>query len=179
MQELGRIIFNGTNREMLKKIRQNTCKDTSVFKNVRDAAGAPQVVFEHIMGSVRVPNKIGAADVDVYSTGRVGADELAAIMYGSQYKITRNDLIIENFLFVVDIVKEQIKRSHALLQSTFNRLPFGSRHDAGHEIKGPRFLYALLVAINRKRYALIDQGEVSKMTSRIVICDAHLAQLFE
>ena len=62
--------------------------------------------------------------------------------------MARNDAILEDFLLVIDIVKEAIEGVDALLQALFQPDPLVAGNDAGNHIEGKNPLGTLVIAVN-------------------------------
>ena len=70
-----------------------------------------------------------------------------------------DNLVLEDFLFVVDIVDETIQRAHALLEAALGLFPFARGYHPRNQIEGPLAVYVFAVAVNGERDAHGFDGE--------------------
>jgi hypothetical protein len=64
----------------------------------------------------------------------------------------------EEFLFVIDVVEEQIQRRHPLHYATFDVLPFIRTQDARDRVERQDAVDRIAIRINRKGDAQIVEG---------------------
>ena len=92
-----------------------------------------------------------------HAAGRLQAEALLEIARCREDQIGGHDAVFDDSLFVVDVVDETIQREDPLPQSTLDHLEFGPIDDAGHDVEGPDFFRARLVAIHGERDPHVEQ----------------------
>ena len=75
----------------------------------------------------------------------------------------RDDAVLDDFLFVINVVQEQVQRRDALGQAAFQKFPFRGGDDARQQVERENFLRALGVAIDVERDALPQERRVHRL----------------
>ena len=108
----------------------------AVFDDVGDAGGGAGVVFEDAEGAGFVADDVGAADMDVGVERHIEADHRLAVAGVFQHQFGGDDLVGEDFAFVVDVAQEHVERADTLDDAGFDLGPLGRGDDAGDEVEG-------------------------------------------
>ena len=161
-EQILRVVIDWAHADRAEKIGERALHRHAVLQQVRDAGGAAAVVLEHVVGPLVVANEIAAADVDVDAAGRIEAHHLGPEMLRRLHVLARDLALLDDPLLVVDVLKEEIEREHALLQPGLDLHPFRVRNDARHQVERENALGALLVAVDGEGDALAQEGGVHR-----------------
>src|SRR5262249_29390423 len=103
------VMVNRENFGGLKGIRKSASHDQAVLKDVRDAAGSANIVFQDAELAVfRVADQVDSTDMRVNSARHFDADHFAAKMGAGIDKRARNLPIVEYALLAVDILQKEV-----------------------------------------------------------------------
>src|SRR4029079_16388800 len=97
-------------------------------------------------------------------------------MLGAKNHLRRDDSVLNDLLFVVDILEEEIQRGNALHQSPLNVLPLFGRYDPWDWIKRENSLGALIIRINGESDPALQEslrGELIRALDFAVLEFAH------
>ena len=91
-----------------------TCKHTSksalhglaILKHIAHAAWHTQIVFQHVIFTIRATNEVTAADMNVDICRDIHAAKLWPVMFRLLDVEARNHLVFENLLVVIDVMQE-------------------------------------------------------------------------
>jgi hypothetical protein len=131
--------------------------DDAVFEDVRNARRTPQVVFEHVDLTVAVPHQIRPGDVAPAALGRVQPDALGPEAGGRRDDLSGDDAVLDDLLFVVDVIDKEVERGDPLAQPALDDLPLRSGHDARQQIEREDALGAGAVAVDVEGDAHVEQ----------------------
>src|SRR2546428_7858265 len=106
-------------------------------------------------------NEIRAGNVAPRALGRFQSDASFAKALRREDQLRRNYAVLQNLLFVIDVVDEQIQRVNALAQTAIDLSPFIGRNDPGNDVEWKDLLSAGLVAVDIKGHARPKQGLLS------------------
>ena len=123
----------------------------AVFQHIAHAAGYAQVVFEHVVLAVafgvRRTHDVDAGNVGVNLVRHIHTHHLGAELGVALNLVTRHDAGFQNFLVVVDVVDEAVKRIDTLHQPLFHAGPLVGRNDARNQVKRDQALGAGAVLV--------------------------------
>src|SRR5579864_7559914 len=122
----------------------------TVLDDVGDPRRGSSIVLEHEKLSASVANNVDATDVDICSMRRIISFHLGSEISVSNYKLSWNDTVFQNFLFVIDVPQKEIERLHTLLDAPLQPFPVRGRDNAGDHIEGQDAVDGGPVAINCK-----------------------------
>ena len=149
-----------------------------VFQNVGNAAWRPRVIFQHqILTGPRITHQIDAGDVNVNVPGNLQPHHLPPEVLTRINQVPRDDLVFQNPLRAVNVLQVQIQRGNALRQSSFDRVPFRTRDDAGHQIERKQPLRPPAVAVHREGDSLHQIREIRQLTPFLEDLERHIGQL--
>ena len=136
-----------------EQLREQPHHHLAVLEHVRNARGRAQVVLEHVVAAVVVPDQVDAGDVRIHLVGQVQPDHRDLVGVVGEHLLGRDHAGLEDLLLVVDVVQEPVERRHALLQALREHFPFGVGNDARDRVERDQPLGAGLVAIDRESNA--------------------------
>ncbi len=122
----------------------------AVLEHVRDARRHAQVVLEHEVFALARTHHVDPGDVRVDSARNIHALHLAPILRVAEHALFGDHAGLENGMLVIDVMQEQVERTHALLEPSLERAPLASRNDAGHDVEGDKSLGAAVLAVYGK-----------------------------
>ena len=91
------------------------------------------------------------------AAGRIDAVALRAVEGGRLDDLLGDDLVLQDFLVVVNVVDELVEGVDALLESALNPFPLLGADDAGNQVEGENALSAGGIAIDVKGDAHLQQ----------------------
>ena len=89
---------------------------------------------------------------------------------------SRDDLLLEDALLVVNVVQEKVQRADALGQAALQEVPFVRRDDARDQVERENLLRALAVAVDGERDALREERLIGEHPFAPELVVAHLAE---
>src|SRR5205814_7612563 len=102
---------------------------------VRHARRTAEVVLENVDLPVLVSDEIGPGNMAPDAERRLETDALPAETPGRLKDFGRHHAVLDDFLFVVDVVDEQIERTDALLQAALDHHPVRCRYNPRQQIE--------------------------------------------
>lgn len=166
--ELVGVIVDRVDVGGLVEIGERTLEGGAVFQHVGGAGRTAKVVFKDEVAAVATADEVGAADVDVDVFGDVASHELATEMLGAVDVVRGDDAVLEDFLFVVEIVEEEVEGGDALDEAFFDNRPFIGGNDAGHEVEGEDAFGAFVVVVDGEGDAAAHEREVDSGLTAMV-----------
>ena len=82
----------------------------------------------------------------------------------------------DNFCVVVDVLEEEVQRGDALGETALDGFPFGGGDDAWQEVVRPDTLSSLVIPIDCKGNALIQEGRICRLLPLVECLGRHLQQ---
>ena len=126
-----------------KQIGQDTFGGQAVREHVAHARRTPQVVFQHVELPVFVTDHVGARNVDVHSAVGHKISHTGGVVLGGEDELFGNYPVLQDFLFVIDVLQKQIKRVVTLGESALNGFPLRGLNDAWKQVERKDAFYAL------------------------------------
>ena len=179
LEELVGVVFHGAHAASLEDFREGALQRAAVLEHVADAGRAARVILEYKILTLVVADDVGAADVDVDVARHLDVHELPAEMLRRHHVMGGDGAVLDDVLFVIDVVEEEVERRDALDQAGFEVLPFTGGDDAWHEVERENALRALRVAIDVERHALAQEGQVDRGALRLEVLRAHFAKMLD
>ena len=128
--------------------------DAAIFQHITDPAGAPAVVFQHQVISLVIADQIGPANMNVNVLGHVEVHKLPPEMFARKNIKRRNNAVLQDFLFVINVVQEQVQRGDALDQAALDHFPFTCGMIRGSKSNGKNLFRPGRIPIHVERDAL-------------------------
>ena len=148
-QQIG-VVFDRLDRLRGEQLRKQTHHHLAVFEHVRDTRRHAKVVFEHVVFALACAHDVDTRDVGVDATGHIHALHLAPILRVPENAVLRQDSCLQDGVIVIDVVQEQVQRTHALLEALLQRAPLRRRNDARNDVERDEALGAAILTVNRK-----------------------------
>ncbi len=102
-----RIMLDGAHSVAVEELREGALHDAAVGEHVAHAGGDAKVVFEDDEFAGVEAKQIGADDGDVDVAGNLEAAHLAAIVLAAVDQLARDDVVVEDLGFGVDVAQER------------------------------------------------------------------------
>ena len=99
-------MVDGPDTVILKHGRENALENLTIGQHVGDAAGDAEIVFEYGEAAIGKVNQIGAANIDVNIARDAEAAHFAPEVATTIDEVARNDAVVEDFSFAVDVFQE-------------------------------------------------------------------------
>jgi hypothetical protein len=143
--------------EDVDDIWKGALHDAPVLDDVGDAGGRAAVVFQHQEAAGVVAHDVGAADMDVGAAGHVEADHLRPVVGIAEHECARYHAVLQDALFVVDVVEEEVECGDALDNAGFDLLPLRRRQHARDDVERQDAVDSVLLGIDGEGDAQIEQ----------------------
>ena len=153
-QQLARIILHGADPDLLEHLGERPLHRAPVFQHIAHPAGAAPVVLQHEIIAVLVPDQIRAAHMDVNILGHVEVHKLAPEMLPRKDVMGRDHPVLQDPLFVIDVVQKKIQGGDALGQAALEIIPLLRGNDPRQQIKREDFLRPRRIPIHVEGDAL-------------------------
>ena len=140
-----------------EEVAQAGLQRAPVGQHVGDARRHPQVVLQHHEAVVGAYD-IGAAERHVDAVGHLEAPHLDPVLRAAPHQVHRHDPVLENPPRPVDIGEEAVERFQALAQAALDQVPVGGVHEPGQEVDGDDPLLRPVLAVDRERDPLVQEG---------------------
>ncbi len=82
-------------------------------------------------------------------------------------QFARNDAIVENLGFGIDVAQEEIERGDALGEAALDPVPFLRGDEARQQVVGKDFLGAFVAAVHGERDALGEKRQVGRLLAAL------------
>jgi hypothetical protein len=149
-----RIVRDGRHLVLDEQLGKEPHHHLAVFEHVGHAGGHAQIIFEHIKSAVAsVTHDVDARNMRIDAQRQIDALHLRPVLRVRVDLLRRNHAGAHDIALVIDVVKEEIERLHALAQPSLEQGPFVCRNDARYEVEGNEPLGAGEVTIHRERDA--------------------------
>ncbi len=133
---------------------------------VGGAGGHPQVVLQNVPAIVLGLDQVDAGNVAVDSLGRHYAITGRQKAFGGVDEFLRNDAVLQNLLFPVDVPQEAVQGIHPLPQALFEIGKFLVANDPGDGVKGEQLLLEFAVFVDAEFHAVAGQQLIDRFTVR-------------
>ena len=165
-EQLRRVFIDRQNRVVLEQFRKHALHHVAVFQHVRHAGRHAQVVLEHVHHAVAAAHQIAAAHVRPHAEARRNAHALGTEVRRVGEEFGGENAVLDDALFVIDVVDEHVQRLYALAQAQFDVLPFLARDNAWDEIERPRAIDGtVLGGVHRERDAHFLDRAVQRLNA--------------
>ena len=153
VQQQRGIVLHRQNRLGGEQLGKQPHHHFAVLEHVRNAGGRAQVVLQHVIAAIVMPDQVDAGDMRVDAVGQLQPDHRDLIGVVGEHMIGWDHAGLEDRLVVIDVVQETVQRADALGETFGEHLPFGARNDARDRVERDQPLGAGLIAIHRERNA--------------------------
>src|SRR5882724_8231837 len=156
------------------EVRENTFGDLPVLQHITYPAGSAQIIFEDVKSAVVIAYQVDACNMNVDIVGHGQAMDLPQEMRAAIDHLGRDDPILQDELFVVNILEEEVQGLQPLADTLLDIFPFGSGDDPGNDVEGEDLFYAFAAAVNGERNALAHKKLFCQLLFSVQLIDAHL-----
>ena len=154
VQQILRVRIDRTHSQGFKNSGKCPLQRIAIFQQIRSTGRAAAIVLEHVINPVAPTDQIASANVNVSIRRHIDSPELRAVVLRLLDVETRNHLILQDLLIVINIVQKQIQGDDALRESSLQVFPLARRHHPRDRIKRENPLGPLVVVIHVERDAL-------------------------
>ena len=118
----------------------------------------PEVVLQNEILAFRYTHHVDAGDMRVDAAGHLHALHFAPILRVAEHPFRGHYARLQDALFVIDIVQEEVERIDALLQTLLEQPPFRRVNDARDDVEGNQAFGAGIFPVNREGDADAMEG---------------------
>ena len=153
-----RIVRYPLNLHLRKQLRKNLQHRFAIFQHVAEARRCAGIVIQHEELIITGPHDIGADNVGIDIAGRGHADHIGQIGLIIGDQLPRHLAGPQDFLPMVNVMKERVQRTHPLLDTARKLAPFAGRQNARDNIERNEALFGLFASVHVER----DAGAAKK-----------------
>ncbi len=165
-QEL-RIVLDGTHAVAVEELREGALHDAAVGEHVAHAGRHAQIVFEHDELAGVQAQQVGADDGDVDVAGNLQAAHLAAVVLAAVDQFARNNLVVEDLGFGVDVAQKEIESGDALGEAALDAIPLLRGDEARQQVVGKDPLGSFFPAVDGEGDALGEEGQLGRLLASL------------
>src|SRR6266478_1336390 len=156
-QQTAGIFVHWADSRSLENLGKGSFHYAPIFQDVGNSGRTSEVIFQDVKLPVPVADQVGPGNVTPDPLGGIEPHACFSERAGRTNQIFRNDFISDDFLFVIDVVDKKIESVNALLEASFDPVPFGRFDDAWNNVKRKDFFRGRAIAVNVKGDAALQQ----------------------
>jgi len=138
---------------IVKKFRENPFSHLSILNHVRDASRNTKIVLKHEEVSCPVVHQISAADFSPRTLHGLHSEAFSSKIGRGQHKLGGDNVLLQNFLPVINIVDKSIQRPKSSCPASAHVLPIASGDSSRNDDKRPFPVDVGFLRIDRKAYS--------------------------
>ncbi len=154
-----------------EQVREGALHRLPVLEHVARSRRGAEVVLEHEVGAVRVPDHVDPGDVCVHAARGIEAHHLAPEVAGAEHELGRDHPVAEDPLAVVDVVQEEVERLHPLDEASLQAVPVRARDHARDQVEGEDALEGILLVVDGEPDPLVQERCVDGPTPFLELLD--------
>ena len=166
-QQQLRVVLDGPHAIAVEELRKGALHDAAVGEHVAHAGGHAQVVFQHHELAVVEAEQVGADHRNVDVARHLHAAHLAAKVLAAIDQVARDDAVVEDFGFGVDIAEEEIERGDALGEAALDAVPLLRGDETRQQIVGEDALGAFFAAVDGEGDALGEKRQIGGLLAAL------------
>jgi len=95
-----------------------------VLDDIADPGWGARIILEHPEYAVTAANDVGAANIDVGFVSDRHAPHMRPVIGVAQDQFGRNDAVLQDLLFVIEVVEQQVEGGDPLNDAALDLPPF-------------------------------------------------------
>ena len=173
LEEPAGVLVDRSHPDLVEEHGEDALQRLAALEHVADPRRRSQVVLEHQVAAVTVPDQVDPADVRIDVPGHLEPDHLPAEVARAEDEVGRDQAGLEDLLPVVDVREEEVQGLQALDEASLDRPPFVRRDDPRHEVEREDPVGARIVAVHREPDPLREEERVRDPDPLLQLSLAH------
>jgi hypothetical protein len=141
-------MINRSNAIIEEQTRKGIFDNLAIGQHIRNTTRYTQVIFQHHKASITHTYQIRSNDRGIDVAWHAYALHLTAKMAAGIDHFAGQGTVVENVLFVIDVLQKHIQRGNALNQALFDLVPLGAGNDPWQQIVGKDAFGSFLFTID-------------------------------
>ena len=160
-------MLDGAHAVAVEQLREGALHDAAVGEHVAHARWHAEIIFEDDEFAGIEAEEIGTDDGDVDVAWNLEAAHLAAIVLAAVDQFARNNVVVEDFGFGVDIAQEEIESGDALGEPALDAIPLLRGDKAREQIVGKDLFGTFVASVDGKGDALGEERQLGGLLAAL------------